>query len=231
MLLNHHPPKVVTLKGKRKVQSRTSGNKSQITVIACVSATGHALLPFVIFDVKGLNYKWTKGKVAETRYRLSSSRCVDTELFKEWLLQHFMKYAVGGRPLLSILDGHSMHYQPELIKYARNHEIILFCLLPHTTHKSQPQDATVFKPLKLHCHEAFHCFVEKKPGKSVTKYHFLQLLNEAWDKTTIPNIISSGFKRSRIYPFDPDAIDYGSAEISSNKEEALMSPSELHKVD
>ena len=209
MPLDHRPPKVVALKGQKKVRSRTSGNKSQITVIACVSATGHALPPFVIFDAKGLNYKWTKGKITGTRYGLSSSGWVDTDLFKEWLVQHFLKHAVGGRPLLLILDGHSTHYQPEVIKYARSHKVILFCLPPHTTHESQPLDASVFKSLKLHWHEACHRFVEKNPGKSVTKYHFSKLLNEAWGKTMIPNVISSGFKRSGIYPFNPDAIDYG----------------------
>lgn len=31
MPLDHHPPKVVALKEKKKIWSRTSGNKSQIT--------------------------------------------------------------------------------------------------------------------------------------------------------------------------------------------------------
>ena len=71
MPLDHRPPKVVSQKGQKKVRSRTSGNKSQITVIACVCATGHALPPFVIFDTKGLNREWTKGEVVGTRYGLS----------------------------------------------------------------------------------------------------------------------------------------------------------------
>ena len=62
MPLDHCPPKVISEKGQKKVRSRTSGNKSQITVIACMSASGHALPPFVIFDTKGLNHEWTKGE-------------------------------------------------------------------------------------------------------------------------------------------------------------------------
>lgn len=89
---------------------------------------------------------------------------VDTELFKGWLVKHFLTFAVGGRPLLLILDGHTTHYQPELIKFAKKHEIILFCLPPHTTHESQPLDASVFKSLKLHWHDACHSFVEKILG-------------------------------------------------------------------
>ena len=72
MPLDHQPPKVITQKEQKKVYSRILGNKSQITVIACVGAVGHALPPFVIFDTKGLNYEWTKGEVVGTTYGLSA---------------------------------------------------------------------------------------------------------------------------------------------------------------
>jgi len=52
MPFDHCPPKVVTCRGQKKVRSRTSGNKAQVTVIACVNATGQAIPPFVIFDAK-----------------------------------------------------------------------------------------------------------------------------------------------------------------------------------
>ena len=35
------------------------------------------------------------------------------------------------------------------------------------------------KSLKSHWHEACHSFVEKNPGKSITKYNFSVLLNMA----------------------------------------------------
>ena len=96
MPLDHRPPKVVTKRGQKKVRTRTSGNKAQITVIACVSAAGQAIPPFVIFDAKGLNHEWTKGEIVGTMYGLSDSGWVDRDLFKGWLTQHFLKYAVGG---------------------------------------------------------------------------------------------------------------------------------------
>ena len=74
MPLDHCPPKVISEKGQKKVCSRTSGNKSQITFIACVGASGHALPPFVIFDTKGLNHEWTKGDYME-----SPGKCCRTE--------------------------------------------------------------------------------------------------------------------------------------------------------
>ena len=96
MPLDHKPPKVVTTKGQKKVRCRTTGNKAQVTVIACVSASGHTIPPFVIFDAKTLNIEWTKGEIPGTRYGLSNTGWVDTYLFKKWLKDHFLEHAVGG---------------------------------------------------------------------------------------------------------------------------------------
>ena len=80
MTLDHHPPKILTTRGQRKIRCRTSGNKSQIIVIASVSAVGQVILPFVISNSKSLNQQWTMGEVPGSRYGLSSSGWVDTEL-------------------------------------------------------------------------------------------------------------------------------------------------------
>ena len=153
MPLDHRAPKVMTIRGQKKVRCRTSGNRNEITIIACVSATGHAILPFVIFDAKSLNKEWMKNQVPGITYGCSAKGWVDTVLFEGWLTEHFLLNAVCARPLLLLLYGHSSHYQPELIRFAKEHDIIIYCLPPHTTHKSQPLDANVFKPLKQNWQE------------------------------------------------------------------------------
>ena len=219
MPLDHRAPKVVAGRGQKKVRYRTSGNKSQITVIGCVSASGHAIPPFVIFDAKSLNKEWTKGEVPGSTYGMSSKGWVDTELFQGWLTDHFLQFAVGARPLLLLLDGHSSHYQPDLIRFAKEHDIILFCLPPHTTHESQPLDATVFKPRKQNWQDACHDYIQSNPGKAITKYQFSALLRVAWEKTMMPSIICSGFRRCGVYPFNPHAID---CSISRDNPEASL---------
>ena len=81
MPLDHRLPKVVGQKGKRNIRCRVTGNKAQITVVACVSASGQALPPYVIFDTKQLSHAWTKGKVG-TRYGLSNKGWIDNVLFR-----------------------------------------------------------------------------------------------------------------------------------------------------
>ena len=209
MPLDHRPPKIVTQRGHKKVRYRTAGNKSQITVIGCVSATGHAVPPFVIWDAKSMNKEWTNGEIAGTTYGLSNKGWVDSELFRGWMVDHFILQAVAGRPLLLMLDGHSSHYQPDLVRFAKEHDIILFCLPPHTTHKSQPLDTAVFGPLKQHWRNACHDFMQAHPGRVITKNAFSALLNKAWMITMTPSNICFRFKKCGIYPYDRNAIKCG----------------------
>ena len=134
----------------------TSGNKKQITVIGCVSAAGQALPPFVIFDAKWHNPEWSVSEVPGTSYGISNNGWVDSELFRGWLVKHFLKYAIASKPILLLLDGHSSHFQPDLIQFVIEHDIIVCCLPPHTTHETQPLDASVFKPLKKNWSDVCH---------------------------------------------------------------------------
>ena len=207
--LDHRPLKIITKKGQKKVRCRTSGNKKQITVIGCVSAAGQALPPFVIFDAKRHNPEWCVGEVPGTSYGISNNGWVDSELFRGWLVKHFLKYAVASRPILLLLDGHSSHFQPDLIQFAIEHDIIVCCLPPHTTHETQPLDASVFKPLKKNWSDVCHAYMQDNPGKVITKFTFSALFNTAWTKSMTISNICSGFRKCGIYPFNPGAVSCG----------------------
>ena len=79
------------------------------------------------------------------------------------------------------------------MEYAKEFGVIIFCLPPHTTHESQPLDASVFKSLKMNWQEACHHFTQFNPSLAITKYRFSGLLNEVWSKTMNPATICSGF--------------------------------------
>ena len=40
-----------------------TGNKSQVTIVACINAVGQTMPPFIIFDAKNLNLEWTRGAI------------------------------------------------------------------------------------------------------------------------------------------------------------------------
>lgn len=162
--------------------------------------------PFVVFDAKQLNHLWTRGEVPGTRYGLSESGWTDRGLFYGWLEEHFLAHAVPGRPLLLLVDGHSSHYDPDSIRYARDRHVIIFCLPPHTTHEAQPLDIGFFSPMKNNWGDVCHDFIQSSPGKAITKFNFCELFAKAWMKTSLPEIVCSGFRKAGIIPFDSEVL-------------------------
>lgn len=71
MSFEHSAPRIIPKKGKSKVRDRTSGNKSQVAVVGCVSAAGHVIPPFVTFDAKRLIEWGVEGQIPGTTYGLS----------------------------------------------------------------------------------------------------------------------------------------------------------------
>jgi len=70
---------------------------------------------------------------------------MNCELFFCWFLEHFLHKT----PLMLLLDGHSSHYYPSMIKLAAENGVIMFALPSHTTHIMQPLDRACFAPLKV----------------------------------------------------------------------------------
>ena len=207
MPLSHRPGSVIAKKGQKHVTALVSGNKTQITVLICASAAGNPIPPMVIFDRKNLNQELTIGEIPGTMYGLNpGSGWIDQELFRDWFERHFLQYAPAARPLLLLLDGHSTHYRPEVVRLAASNGVIMFALPPHTTHVAQPLDVTSFHALKTYWDRECNKYMAKNPGKVVTVYQFSQLFAAAYKLAMTRENIASGFKKSGIYPLNRHAI-------------------------
>ena len=77
---------------------------------------------------------------------------MQTEIFVQWF-RHFLKHThlTAGDPVLLILDGHSTHTKSiALIELARTNHVSIICLPAHTTHRLQPLDVSLMKPLNTY---------------------------------------------------------------------------------
>ena len=72
MPLDPKSMKMIHVHGDPNPVTTTSGNKAQITVVACASASGNYIPPMIIWDRKSLKQEWTIGEVAGTLYGMSS---------------------------------------------------------------------------------------------------------------------------------------------------------------
>ena len=115
-------------------------------------------------------------------YAKSESGWVDSDLFKAWFEKVFLVHAVSQCPVLLLVDGHGSHVNLELIDLARNNQIILLCLPPHTTHALQPLDVSVFKSLKDHFYRSLRAFCFVKRNFVVSKREFASVVKEPFEK-------------------------------------------------
>lgn len=72
---------------------------------------------------------------------------MDGDLFYKWFEIIFLKHC-QVRPAVLILDNHESHLTLKLIRKAREEQIEIYGLPPHTTHITQPLDVCLFRPLK-----------------------------------------------------------------------------------
>ena len=186
--LEPRPPKVVAKKEQQKVWYRTFGTKAQITVVGCGSATGQILPPFIIFAAKQINPQWCTDEVSGTRYAISDNGWIDQELFHFWLDEHFLSNVTP------LLDGHSSHFEPTCIEYAKKKGVIIVCLPPHTAHECQPLDVSLFSALKARWREECHKFYRKNPKLLIKKLNFCSIFKKAWLTAILPVNLCSGFR-------------------------------------
>lgn len=106
------------------------------------------------------------------------------------------------------MDGHNSHYTVELLEHARAHGIIILAYPPHTTHALQGHDVVLFAPFKRHWTTAFENW-ERIHHEKVTKYNFLEVLEQPFNLTFTSKNILSSFRATGIFPWNPDIIDPG----------------------
>ena len=143
MPLDSKQLKRIASKGMKKVYGPSSGNKMQITVLACANAVRTMLPLMVIFKGERFNYDRVKGEVPDNKYGMPPNGWIEKDLFTKWLQKLFIPSIPPAQPVI-LLDGHSSHCNPEAIAVAAEEKNVIFCLPPHTTHVAQPLYVSFF---------------------------------------------------------------------------------------
>ena len=224
--------KVIALKKSKNTYLQAQGTSEHITMLCAASAAGLPLPPMIIYS-KSFPGGWYRFEGPDDAlYAKSDSGWIDSELFLTWMKKIFLKHVVTQRPVLLFTDGHKSHLNLDIIiDLCRTIDIILFCLLPHTTHALQPLDVAVFKSLKDNYSKTVRSLIFAKPSFVVTKREFSKVpFKRAFSITNI----KAGFLKCGIYPFNPGAVErakmlpsgsYSPSEsISSGDSSAIYSP-------
>lgn len=157
----------------------------------------------VIYKGKRLSDGLKKDMPTGTLVSMSDTGYMNKDLFQLWLEHFKMNLQVPNSPALLILDGHGSHVKAiDGLKYAEQNNITIICLPPHSTHWTQPQDRSYFKPLKAYYAHECRKFMREHPGKAITRYNFGKLFTAAYQKTSSMDIAIQSFRATGIYPLN-----------------------------
>ncbi|XP_057297609.1 uncharacterized protein LOC130628645 [Hydractinia symbiolongicarpus] len=142
--------KVVIDRSQKHAYSQGEGSREHVTVNCCVSPGRLMVPPFIIYEKSFPSGNYSANGPTDALYGKSNNGYMDEDPFFKWFTRLFVPKTkhVGKRIL--IIDGHGSHINLNLIDAARENQVILYCLPPHTTHVLQPLDVGLYSPLKTY---------------------------------------------------------------------------------
>lgn len=202
----HVPPKILATKGSKQVGSMTSAERgTNITMISAVNAGGGFAPPMLIFPRVNFKDFMLTGAPPGTIGGANPSGWSNETLFIQFF-KHFLQYAKPSKdlPCIMLMDNHESHISVPVIQLAKDNGVILVTFHPHTSHKMQPLDRTVFGAFKTYFNTAMneHMISPGNIGKPVSIYDLAQLVGKAFPLAFTPSNITQGFKVTGFVPLN-----------------------------
>lgn len=205
------------LSEKQLLGNKQDGNREWITVLATICADGSHLSP-------GLIYKALTGNLQDTWlqdfepqqhqvfFASSPNGWTCNELGLSYLKKIFdretkEKARKGREWRLLVVDGHGSHINMDFLDYCHKHRILVAVYPPHTTHRLQPLDVSLFSPLATYYSQELDQFIHQSQGLTeLTKRDFFRLFWPAFEKAFSLQNIQSGWSKTGLYPFNPSTV-------------------------
>ncbi len=193
------------------------GNREWVTVIGSICQDGTALPPAIIYAAATNNHQdsWY-GNLDTTKtvahFITSPNGWTNDDIGVEWLEKvfdrHTRKKASHGRDYrLLFVDGHGSHLNMRFLEFCYKNRILLMAYPPHSTHRLQPLDVSLFNPLASFYSQNLDDWMAISHGTcTMGKRHFWGLFKPAWDAAFTIENITSGWRKTGLFPLDPDIV-------------------------
>ncbi|XP_072392504.1 uncharacterized protein [Diabrotica undecimpunctata] len=112
-------------------------------------------------------------------------------------LQHFIAHVKPREQekVLLILGNHESHIAVSVIDLAKENNIVLLTLPPHTSHRTQRLDWTVFGPYKTYYNTIANEWMMTHPGRLISLYDVAEHVCKTFAKVFTPANIVKGFEK------------------------------------
>lgn len=124
-------------------------------------------------------------------------------LFVQYI-NHFIQYTKpSAENKVLIMDNHESHMRLDAINLAKKNHIIFLTLPPHTSHKLQPLDRTVFGPYKTYYNQAVKELMVQN-HRPITIYNIAGCISKAYGRAFSVHNITKGSQVTGIYPLNTE---------------------------
>ncbi|XP_034065436.1 uncharacterized protein LOC117542069 isoform X1 [Gymnodraco acuticeps] len=191
---------------RNKASSITSAERGElVTVVCAVNAAGNAIPPMFVFPRVRFKDDFMIGAPPGAKGASTRTGWMNEDTWPEFL-DHLIQHTqcTPDRPMLLILDNLKTHISLKAVEKAKSNSIVMLTLPPHTSHRMQPLDVTVYGPFKTLYNRALDGWMRSNPGKTVSIYQIAGLVNEAFLSAVTPRNITSEFKSTGIFPYNRD---------------------------
>jgi len=106
----------------------------------------------------------------------SKSGFMTAQLFKDWFTKQFLQYCSSTEHTILILDGHSSHVELSVLELAREKNVSIMALPPHTSHLFQPLDVGIFGPMKSYFKQLMTTHFAKHNMDEPTLQQYVEML-------------------------------------------------------
>ncbi len=194
---------VVGSSERRSIQKKQPGSRAWTSFIECISATGKALTPLVIFKGKSVQQQWFPKDLSPYKgweFTATDNAWTSDSTAVEWLEKVFLPQTATLEPRLLILDGHGSHETTDFMYLCYQNNVHLLFLPPHSSHVLQPLDLSVFSSLKSHYRTAVGSLALLTDSSPVGKQNFLTCYQKARKEALSAKTIKAGWKATGLWP-------------------------------
>ncbi|CAB4053993.1 unnamed protein product [Lepeophtheirus salmonis] len=127
---------------------------------------------------------------------------MNSEIFSYQYLPFFIRQRRCSkyRQDLLTLDNHESHTSLKAITNVKGNGIVILTLPPHTSHRLQPLDRKVYRPMKRCYNNVCDDWLRSHPGRQITIYEIAELTARVHTVAVTPTNIISKLQVTGISP-------------------------------
>ena len=227
--------RIITKRGTKYPERIMNHSKSCTSLMYAGTAGGKLMPPYAVYKAINMWDSWKANGYPGARYNRTSSGWFDSNCFRDWFFTIALPYLkkLSGKKVL-IGDNLSSHIDMDVVKECEKHDIKFICLIPFSTHLTQPLDIAFFGPMKRKWRGLLDAWKREDPRcTTMPKDKFpmrLKALHEALLENAETNL-KAGFKKAGIWPLDKEAVLERLPQKTRTKDTSLVSDTFLEHVE